>query len=167
MNSIYVCLLSLFVSPCMAAPALLNATDLKKAPLMASLGKLKERKGLMNELWICGKKAKATLTASCEERPAEDFYEARGVLELQVKTPIGTFDFGLRHAVPTGECRKMLRDIRKVQQKNLAYCIMGQYAGFDKEPDRVNGKPKVVAAFYQLKSHLGYVIDMDFEPEEE
>lgn len=69
------------------------------------------------------------------------------------------YDFDLRHALQISECRKMLRAIQRVQKQNLQYCILGKYVTESKLDPRPAG---INAVFYQLKSPLGYVIDMDF-----
>ena len=151
-------LFALCESLCHAAP-LLSEKDLKKAPLMTSLDKLKDRDGVVNYHWVCGKNAKTSIRASCNESPAEEFDEATGALELLVTTSVGTFDYGLRHAVEAQDCRQMLRKIRKVQKKNLSYCILGDHVGT--APSKSQESP-VNSTFFLLKSPLGYVIDMDF-----
>lgn len=162
MNFVLVLSLVLGAPSAVSAASLLSPKDLKKAPLMSSIEKLKGPTGIMSGLWICADKAKTTLTAKCDEHPAEEFDEAKGLLELLAVTPIGKFDYGLRHAVQTSECRKMLRAIKKVQKRNLPYCILGHYVG--EIPDAAGStKPRINAVFYQLKSPLGYVIDLDFD----
>ncbi len=135
---------------------------------MSSLEKPKDRNGPFNVLWICAEKARTTLKVNCDETGNEELAGderewARAVLEIRATTPIAVYNYGLRHAVQVSECKKMLRSIRKVQKKNLPYCILGYY--LDKSKIE-NGRPKVRATFYQLKSPLGYVIDMDYQLDE-
>ncbi len=164
MNFIITLLLIMSTCPSFAAVSLLNAKDLKKAPLATSLKTLIKQDGGINVLWICGENAKTTLTARCDEMgnnelPADEREWARAVLEIQVTTPIATYDYGLRHAVEVSDCRKMLRDVRKMQKKNLPFCILGDYV--DELPTE-SKTPKINAIFFKLKSPLGYVIDMDY-----
>jgi|GEM_PF-6264170 len=163
MNFVIASLL-LMHTPSFAAATLLNETDLKKAPLATSLEALKKQKGGMNVLWICGEKAKTTLTARCDETGNDELVGderewARAILEIRATTPIATYDYGLRHGVQVSECKKMLRDIRRIQRKNLAYCILGDYV--DELPTK-SKKPEINSIFFLLKSPLGYVIDMDY-----
>lgn len=159
MKYIYLSLATLTALSSQAAPALLSKRDLKKAPILISVDQLLGRDGVMNYRWVCAEKAKSTLKARCDESPAEGFDEATGALELQVDAPAGRFDYGLRHAVPTRECRKMLRKIRKIQKENLPYCILGDHIG---PPLNGTRSPSVSSVFFLLKSPQGYVIDMDF-----
>jgi hypothetical protein len=150
--------------PSFAAAPLLNAKDLKKAPFATSLETLRKQGGGMNVLWICGEKAKTTLTARCDETGNDELVGderewARAILEIRAATPIANYNYGLRHGVQVGECKKMLRDIRKIQKKDLPYCILGDYVSEHRTESKI---PKINSIFFLLKSPLGYVTDMDY-----
>jgi hypothetical protein len=159
MNAILIASLWLATLAYAGSNSLLNRHDLDKAPLFQKTSELGNNDGLPKNGWVCGKNAKESIRVKCDEREAEDFLEPTGVLEIQMETPGGNYDFGLRHAVQRSECRKMLRAIRKVQKENLPFCILGSYSTRTIPDPRLVG---VNSTFYQLKSPLGYVIDMDF-----
>jgi len=141
--------------------SLLNEKDLKRGLVVRSIDEFKKSRKSSNSLWICGENPKKSLRARCDESGNEDltiYEEPKGVLELTVAIKGVSFDYDFRHARPLRECREMARLLRKVRQGNLSYCVLGNHHLVSESSTE---SLKISPMFYQLKSPLGYVIDIE------
>ncbi len=148
----------LFMDPTFAAPAVLSKSDLKKAPILASINELKGQSGNASIFWVCFEKPRTSLKVRCDEKGPEEFLDANAVLEVVATDSRATFDYWIRHAISIEECRALLRGVRKVQKKNLPYCILGDLVGL---PRHAPGGPQVNSVYYELKSPLGRLVEFD------
>ncbi len=154
----FAALLMLYSSISPAMPPLLSEKDLVKAPLLPLLKTAKDQKRTKNYFWICADDSRTTIHARCNEAGNEEIAvdeERKGVIELNVTANAVAYDYDFRHARPVQECRAMARQFQKIKAKNLRYCILGKH--YIEPGSRLRSHP----IFFQLKSPLGYIVDMD------